>query len=185
MKTRKQVTEANHEMKRNVEIKARISDFESVCGLVMSIADSGPEVISQEDTFFKNSTGRLKLRKFSDSKGELIYYERSNSDNPAECRYLIAPTTEPATLLEILSRSNVIRGIVRKERTLYTTGQTRIHLDEVEGLGWFIELEVVLRPEQNAPDGIRVADDLIRRLGIAESDLIDCAYIDLLEDNAR
>ena len=167
-------------MKRNVEIKARVSDLESASDRVRSISDTGPEIINQEDTFFESLKGRLKLRRFSDSRGELIYYERPDSEDPAECQYLIASTSAPETLVEIMSRSNAVLGIVRKKRTLYTIGQTRVHLDEVDGLGQFIELEVVLRPDQSAADGIGIAVDLIKRLEITQSDLVDRAYIDLL-----
>ena len=59
-------------MKRNIEIKARLRDFDSIIKRVEEIADNGPVIIEQEDTFFNCSRGRLKLRKFSDSKGELI-----------------------------------------------------------------------------------------------------------------
>ena len=169
-------------MPRNVEIKARLSDYERTVDVVRSIADTGPEILKQEDTFFNSSKGRLKLRKFTESDGELIYYERPDSETPAQCEYLIIPTTEPDVIVEALSRSNGILGIVRKKRTLYTIGQTRIHLDDVEQLGRFIELEVVLRPEQSTSEGVRIAEDLIERLGIAEDDLIDCAYVDLLTD---
>ncbi len=172
-------------MKQNVEIKARISDIESLSVQVRAISDSRPEILNQEDTFFNSASGRLKLRRFSDSQGELIYYERSDSEDPTECRYLITSTSEPEIFIEILSRSNGILGIVRKTRTLYTIGQTRIHLDKVDELGEFIELEVVLHPDQSVADGICIANDLIKRLGIVKSDLVDSAYIDLLKENAR
>ena len=172
-------------MKRNVEIKARVSDLATMSRLAESISDSGPTVIEQEDTFFHTSRGRLKLRKFSASEGEIIYYERGDAEDPAECRYMLAATSEPTTLVEILSSSLEVRGIVRKTRTLYIAGQTRIHLDEVEGLGSFVELEVVLRPDQSTEDGTGIANDLMGQLGIGKSDLVAKAYIDLLEEGAR
>ncbi|UCG58123.1 MAG: class IV adenylate cyclase [Phycisphaerales bacterium] len=169
-------------MKRNVEIKARLADPGAIRELVEQIADEGPAVIEQEDTFFHCERGRLKLRKFSESRGELIYYDRSDSTGPSECRYLICPTSEPASLIEILSRALGVRGVVRKRRTLYMVGQTRVHLDEVKQLGQFLELEVVLACEQSTSDGERIAERLMGRLGIKESDLIETAYIDLLDE---
>jgi predicted adenylyl cyclase CyaB len=74
-----------------------------------------------------------------------------------------------------------VRGVVRKRRYLYLVGQTRVHLDEVEGLGEFMELEVVLRPEQSDAEGQAIARDLMTRLGIREEDLLEGAYMDLLE----
>jgi predicted adenylyl cyclase CyaB len=71
--------------------------------------------------------------------------------------------------------------VIRKKRTLYLAGQTRIHLDEVEGLGNFMELEVVLRPDQSDAEGQAIANDLMKRLGVQEQDLIEGAYMDILE----
>jgi predicted adenylyl cyclase CyaB len=76
-----------------------------------------------------------------------------------------------------------VLGVVRKRRWLYRTGQTRIHLDRVEGLGEFMELEVVLGPGQTEAEGIGVARGLMNRLGIAEDQLVEAAYLDLLRDH--
>ena len=166
---------------RNVEIKARVNDFDTVQSLVEKIADSGPIDILQEDTFFNCRKGRLKLRKFSDSDGELIYYDRENSSEPTECTYTIVKISEPDAVSKVLGESLGVRGVVQKRRTLFTTGQTRIHLDDVEGLGKFIELEVVLSPEQSMSEGRSITISLMEKLGISEADLIDCAYIDMID----
>ena len=146
---------------RNVEIKARVNDFDTVQSLVEKIADSGPIDILQEDTFFNCRKGRLKLRKFSDSDGELIYYDRENSSEPTECTYTIVKISEPDAVSKVLGESLGVRGVVQKRRTLFTTGQTRIHLDDVEGLGKFIELEVVLSPEQSMSEGRSITISLM------------------------
>jgi predicted adenylyl cyclase CyaB len=169
-------------MRRNVEIKARITDMAALTARVKSLADQGPEILRQEDTFFNSGQGRLKLRKFSDSQGELIYYERPDIDQPAECQYRITPTSEPDKVIDMLSRSHGVRGVIRKKRTLYLADQTRIHLDEVEGLGTFLELEVVLRPNQDSSDGVQLAEKLMTQLGVDPADLVKTAYIDLLPD---
>jgi predicted adenylyl cyclase CyaB len=74
-----------------------------------------------------------------------------------------------------------VKGVVRKIRLLYWVGQTRIHLDEVEDLGAFAELEVVLRPGQSEAEGLKIAENLAVELGIREEDLVEGAYIDLME----
>ncbi|MCI0529102.1 MAG: class IV adenylate cyclase, partial [Nitrospira sp.] len=74
-----------------------------------------------------------------------------------------------------------VRGTVRKKRRVFMVGQTRIHLDQVEGLGNFVELEVVLKDGQCGAEGMRICEKLMKSLGIAEDDLIEGAYIDLLE----
>ena len=91
----------------------------------------------------------------------------------------------PDSLRNLLTQAFGIRGVVRKNRTLFLVGNTRVHLDEVEGLGSFMELEVVLGPEEGEAEGQAIAVDLMARLGIKESDLVEQAYIDLLEGRAR
>jgi predicted adenylyl cyclase CyaB len=80
-----------------------------------------------------------------------------------------------------LSLALGVRGVVRKKRTLYLVGQTRLHLDEVEGLGEFVELEVVLRHGQSDLEGQQIARELMTRLAIREQDLLEGAYMDMLE----
>lgn len=132
----------------NVEIKARLADFALARKRIEIIADSGPSVIEQEDTFFACPNGRLKVRTFSETEGELIYYKRPDSSEPRISHYIRSKSSDPRSLCDVLSSALGVRGIVRKKRTLYIAGQTRIHLDQVEYLGSFVELEVVLSPQQ-------------------------------------
>ena len=170
-------------MKRNVEIKARVAGLEAVRRIVEGLADSGPMELAQEDIFFACPRGRLKLRQFAGcAQAELIYYERPESSGPKESRYVVHPTADPEGLREVLAAAFEIRGVVRKRRTVYLIGQTRVHLDQVEGLGEFVELEVVLRPGQDSSDGAALAHGLREKLGISTDQLIDRAYIDLLLD---
>jgi predicted adenylyl cyclase CyaB len=129
-------------------------------------------------------TGRLKLRILGDRHGELIHYHRSDVAGPKTSNYTIAPTSDPAALKAILTSALGVIGVVRKRRRLYRIGQTRIHLDEVEGLGQFVELEVVLRSDQTEDEGTRIARHLMDRLGIAGDQLVEGAYIDLLADGS-
>lgn len=170
-------------MARNVEIKARARDFERQRALAEEIADSGPELLVQEDTFFHCRSGRLKLRRFADGTGELISYVRQNSRDPAASDYVLSPTSSPESLRRVLGEALGIRAVVRKRRTLYKVGQTRLHLDEVEQLGEFLELEVVLKEHQSTENGVQVARDLMGRLDIGEGDLVAEAYVDLLESD--
>ena len=100
-------------MGRNAEIKARVSDLESLRARVEGIADSGPVVIQQVDTFFKCRHGRLKLREVSGTCAELIYYVRPDSIEPAESLYSLVSVQDPAALLCLL----VARGICSVQRT--------------------------------------------------------------------
>ncbi len=100
---------------------------------------------------------------------------------PKQSEYYISETSDPASLRDVLSRSLGVRGVIRKKRWLFRVGDTRIHLDQVEGLGDFMELEVVLQPEQTPEDGQITARKLLTQLNISAQDLVDGAYIDLLE----
>ena len=143
-------------------------------------ADSGPIIIEQEDTFFPCPNGFLKLRRFSGKEGELIYYQRSDSAEPRESQYIRSPSQDSHSLCEVLSNALGVRGVVRKRRTLFLMGQTRIHLDEVENLGSFVEIEVVLLPQQTVSEGAHIAEEIMDKLGISKDDLVEKAYIDLL-----
>jgi predicted adenylyl cyclase CyaB len=168
----------------NIEIKARVIDLGTIRALVEPLADRPVEVLDQEDIFFAAQSGRLKLRILDKSQAELIYYHREDAAGPKPSHYLIAPTTDPEALKAILTSVLQVVGVVRKRRWLYLVGQTRVHLDEVEGLGEFVELEVVLRPDQPEAEGIIIAKDLMARLGITEQQLVEAAYIDLLENES-
>ncbi|MBN1670870.1 MAG: class IV adenylate cyclase [Kiritimatiellae bacterium] len=167
-------------MPANVEVKARAGDYHALTARAAALSDTPARIIRQEDTFFDTPRGRLKLRVFSPESGELIYYERPDSAGPKPSTYLVARTDTPALLADGLRAAFGVKGIVRKERTLYMAGQTRIHLDRVEGLGRFVELEVVLQPGQTPADGARIAEALMAELGIRDADLIEGAYLDLL-----
>jgi predicted adenylyl cyclase CyaB len=165
----------------NIEIKAQVHDFEQLQERVEQLSETSCQVIPQEDTFFNCLDGRLKLRELNAQHGQLVYYHRPDISGPKHSEYQIFETAEPGRLKQILSEAYGVRGVVSKVRFLYMVGHTRIHLDDVKGLGKFIELEVVLQPGQSEAEGHLLANDLIRQLGIQEADLIGNAYMDLLE----
>jgi predicted adenylyl cyclase CyaB len=168
-------------MPTNVEIKARVRDFDGLKARIESLSGAPCEEIPQEDTFFNVPTGRLKLRLLAPDFGQLIYYRRDDASGPKRSEYTIATTREPGALKAILSATVGVRGVVRKRRLLYRIGSTRIHMDAVEGLGFFMELEVVLKDGQDIGQGATIANDLMEKLGIHPADLVQGAYIDLLE----
>jgi predicted adenylyl cyclase CyaB len=165
---------------RNIEIKARVESLEALERLVAPLATSGPVEIQQDDTFFRCDTGRLKLRAFPHGEGELIYYRRDDRSAPKESFYVRAPTSDAHALREALTLACGEAGRVVKRRTLYLIGRTRVHLDRVEGLGTFMELEVVLEDGEASERGLAVAHELMERLHIARSELVPGAYVDLL-----
>lgn len=171
-------------MARNIEIKARIDSVDALLPRARAIADDGPTEIVQDDTFFPCPNGRLKLRAFSETAGELIFYQRPDRAGPKESFYVISRTPSPNTLREVLSLAYGASGRIRKHRTLFMVGRTRVHLDRVEGLGEFLELEVVLSENETTESGVKVAHELLAKLGISTKQLIVGAYIDLLRQTA-
>jgi len=167
-------------MPRNVEIKARVFDWERMRGRVAAVADRPAETLVQEDVFFSVPRGRLKLRT-QNGAGELIYYLRENTPGPRESNYLRLSIPDPAAARAMLALVHGERGIIRKTRRLFMAGQTRIHLDRVENLGDFLELEVVLRDDQRLEEGTAIARDLMAKLEIREDQLVDRAYVDIGE----
>jgi predicted adenylyl cyclase CyaB len=172
-------------MPSNIEVKARARNFEEIKARAEKLSNRPVQVIPQEDIFFNTLQGRLKLRILSGEKSQLIYYTRPDQEGPKRSDYHIFHTSDPESLKRALELAYGIRGIVRKTRYLYLVGQTRVHLDDVEGLGKFIELEVVLQDGQSEAEGQAIAEDLMERLGVARSDLLEGAYMDLLESSAE
>ena len=171
-------------MPRNIEIKARIESVERLKPLAASLSDGVPVETLQDDTFLLCAAGRLKLRAFADGSGVLIFYQRSDDKGPKQSFFTTAPTDAPDALRETLSLAYGQSGRVKKHRTLFTVGRTRIHLDRVEGLGDYLELEVLLEDGEAAELGEQEAYATMEKLGVQPSQLVDRAYVDLLADKA-
>jgi predicted adenylyl cyclase CyaB len=165
---------------RNIEIKAAVADLDALAERAAAIVDDGPYRLEQHDIFFGCDDGRLKLRRFRDGCGELIFYRRPDARGPKVCDYERSAVADPASLARVLEAAWGVRGEVIKTRTLYLAGRTRIHLDRVVGLGNFMELEVVLDTQAPVAHGEAQAEHLMQQLGIATADLVEGAYIDLL-----
>ncbi len=172
-------------MPRNIEIKARIDSVDSLLPLARALADGAPLLIEQDDSFFHVAHGRLKLREFADGSAELIHYQRADTEQARASDYLRVPVRDAATLRAALTRACGLAGRVRKRRWLLLVGATRIHLDHVDGLGDFMELEVVLAATQRDADGVAIAEALMHRLGLAEAPRLAGAYLDLLGQRRR
>ena len=172
-------------MPSNIEIKAPLKDLPAAEATAAQLSHAGPELIQQEDIFFRCDGARLKLRILGPGRGELIRYERPDIADTRCSRYLIARTSDPQILLEILTKTLGKIGVVKKNRTLYLVGQTRVHIGRVEDLGDFLELEIVLRPEQSEAEGKDIAESLLLRFGIDRQQLIGEAYVDLLADRGK
>lgn len=130
-------------MARNIEIKARAQHFEQLRERAAQLAPDAPLIFRQQDFFYDVPRGRLKLRQFDDgTPAELIFYQRDDRDGPKASYYTRSPVTNPEAMHALLATALTTRGIVTKERHVYLTGRTRIHLST---------------PAASAPDQIRLA----------------------------
>lgn len=171
-------------MSANIEIKARLRDLKGLEKRVQSLCGERADLLIQKDVFYKSGSFRTKLRNVN-GKSELIIYKRANTSGPKHSRYLRIPMGFPTLVHAVLKTVLGIRGTVAKTRTLFFSENTRIHLDEVEGLGTFLEFEVVLSESDTPEQGVATANNLMTRLGIKEENLISGSYIDLIESRDR
>ncbi len=171
-------------MPRNIEVKARISSVEVVLPRARTLAGSDAQVIPQDDTFFLVPHGRLKLREFADGSAELIHYHRADTAQAKASDYVRVPVPDAAAMREALQRGCGSLGRVQKQRWLLIvddgTFSTRIHLDRVDGLGDYMELEVVLKAGQTDQQGQATAEALMQQLGLASAPRLAASYLDLL-----
>ena len=165
-------------MGRNVEVKARASDWEAQLRRGLELASSS-ELLFQTDTFFGCANGRLKLRRERGRGATLIFYRRPVSGGPKISDYVLLPVADGASALRFFSRKLGVGKTVAKKRLVCFVGRARVHFDEVNGLGRFIELEVVLRPRESAASGRREARALMKELGVRREDLLAGAYADM------
>lgn len=168
----------------NLELKARDRDPDCSRRVCDEIGAKDEGRLSQLDTYFEVPRGRLKLREQSPGGAQLIAYERANERGNKESRYQIVAVPDPAEMKAALTATLGIRVEVRKERHLYLFEGVRIHLDEVEGLGSFIEFEGVATADRGTDAFESLLADLRRRFGIEDADLLAISYSDLVEARA-
>ncbi len=139
-----------------------------------------PIEIIQDDTFFRCDAGRLKLRMFSTTEGELIFYRRSDEKGPRESFYLRSPTSAPEALRESLSLAYGQAGRVRKRRRLFLEGVRESIWISWKGwaISWSWRWFLVTGKVSKA--AIAEAYELMALLGVDRSQLIEGAYVDLL-----
>ena len=167
-------------MPETVEINARASDWAAPPKSGLALADR-TERLLQTDTFFNCANGRLKLREQGRAGAFLIFYRRAGLKGPKASSYTLLPLPDPKKTLKTLSAALGVKARVVKKRLVCFAGRTRIHFDEVRGLGRFIELEVAMTPGEALAAGRREAKKLMLALGIKKSDLAANAYAEMLE----
>jgi homotetrameric cytidine deaminase len=179
---------------RNIELKARDPRPERTLEVALGLgAEDGGEV-AQRDTYFSRARGRLKLREqyavaarpaepgacARPGDTELIAYRRADAAEARESEYRRVPVGDPAALRAALDAALGTLVVVEKRRRLLLWEGVRIHLDRVEGLGDFLELEAVAAPESGLDAERERVSRLRAALEIADDALVAQSYSDLL-----
>ena len=175
-------------MPRNIEIKARIASPADAAALrqrALALATAPEQQLEQHEEAvvlleLLLGRGRLKLRQFADGSAELIHYQRADEAGAKASDYVRVPLVDGGACREALARGLGLLGRVKKRRSVVMVGRTRVHLDAVEGLGDFMELEVVLREGEPDAAGQAEAEALMQALGLADAPRLAGAYLDLL-----
>jgi adenylate cyclase, class 2 len=135
---------------RNVELKVA-RDAESLARTRVRALAAGAAVaglLRQTDTYFHTPRGRLKLRQISEDerpdRAVLIGYARGDVAGARESAYEIVAIEDAPGLIKLLGATLGVRAQVVKRRELLLLRHTRIHLDAVERLGAFVELETLV-----------------------------------------
>jgi predicted adenylyl cyclase CyaB len=164
-------------MPHNLEIKARCADAAAVRERALRLATERLGEESQVDTYFRTRAGRLKLRESSRSGGELVLYLRPDVAGARRSDYQVIPVADPAAARRLLDSLLGVHAVVSKRREVLLHHNVRIHLDRVDGLGDFLELEAVFdgSPEAERRERERV-DWLLGELGVDPRALVAGSY---------
>jgi adenylate cyclase class IV len=163
---------------RNIESKFNWSNHEVVLASALRAGARDEGGLWQRDQFYGVSKGRLKLRTIDGVRGELIAYDREDTAATRASDYGLYPTGDAALLDEVLGRALERTGVLEKTRHLLILRNTRIHLDDVVGLGRLVELETVI-DAQSEPDAVAEHDEVITLLGLGDAERISVGYVDL------
>ncbi len=164
----------------NVEIKAIVNDPTLVRDYLVNHRAIFKGTDEQTDTYFNVDVGRLKLRE-GNIENNLIFYNRANQTSPKSSHFNLVKIEDAKGLKEVLERACGIKMIVRKKREIYYIDNVKFHIDEVPGLGSFIEIEAGnILAEKTEAELLDQCKFYLKEFGIKEEDLIAESYSDLL-----
>ncbi len=169
---------------RNLEAKFRLDDLALARSRAEAIGYRYRATLIQRDTFFAVRNGKLKLREEAEG-ASLIHYRRDRDAALELSNYSIVPVANPIELRTTLVAALGTIAEVRKQRTLLMRENIRLHLDEVENLGNFGEIEAVIPEDDDAERHRPEVEEILVALGIGPADLISASYFELMRDDAR
>ncbi len=169
-------------MAKNIEIKARYGALDRARHIAGQIGARHVVTMQQVDTYFRVPAGRLKLREQEPGSDQLVFYRRPDQPQPKASDYQVVLVEDAAGMRRLLSDALGALVQVRKRRELWQVDNVRIHLDEVEALGTFIEFEVMVM-DRHAEETCRVqAEELLQAFGIGDEELVSGSYADLISE---
>jgi predicted adenylyl cyclase CyaB len=164
----------------NLERKSRHADFAAVRAVLRDL-DAGRLCVEQQiDTYFHARTGRLKLRVIDARHAELIWYDRPDAGSIRASVYQRVPVDDPGSTESVLASALGVRGQVRKAREVWLWHNVRIHLDEVDGLGTFVEFEAVIDESSDEAISLVRLENLGLALELDPAGDVAGSYADLL-----
>jgi adenylate cyclase class IV len=166
---------------RNIEVKARLADIDIARRVAAAIATERLDGQHQIDTYFHCHHGRLKLRQIDGLRDELVWYDRPDAEGPKPSDYQLVPLAHPETLKAALSAALGVCAVIEKRREIFLYHGVRIHLDDVIGLGQFIEFEAVLGADVDEATGRALVDSLMYHFSIKASDLLANSYGEMVQ----
>jgi adenylate cyclase, class 2 len=164
----------------NVEIKARCREAAAIREYLLAQQAEFKGTDLQTDTYFHSPQGRLKLRE-GHIENNLIYYERDNQAGPKSSHFQLVNIADAAGLKQVLTQSMGIKVVVQKKREIYYIDNVKFHLDEVPGLGSFVEIEAGnILADLTAAQLQAQCAFYMAAFGIQAADLVEVSYSDLL-----
>lgn len=162
----------------NVEFKAELRDYDLAKSICSAIGATEAEALEQTDTYYKVPSGRLKKREQTGEETEFIFYDRANKAEARLSHYVIYD--EPTARQRFATDTLPVLVVVRKSRLLYLTGNVRVHLDRVDGLGDYLEIEAVVSRAHNVRDCHKKVHELKSILQPALGEMLSASYSDML-----
>ncbi len=164
----------------NIEIKARCEDLERVRAILESQGADFRGIDHQVDTYFRVPNGRLKLRE-GNIEQFLIHYEREDEQGPRQSNVTLFPVPPDSSLKDVLIKSLDILVVVDKQRGIYFIDNVKFHIDKVEQLGSFVEIEAIdMTGKIGRKRLMEQCQHYLKLLGVNETDLLAQSYSDLL-----
>ena len=164
---------------KNLELKSKYANMEKLHRLMFELGAEYQKTMRQIDTYFAVPKGRLKLREIDGETAQLVYYERADESASRYSNYSIVEITDAPGFKQMMTDALGVKAIVDKMRELWIYGNTRIHIDDVNGLGHFVELETVIINQTEAE--AQAEHHFVKHaLEINDAQIVPVSYSDLI-----